>query len=57
MKSFFYIRGKLGLNYSGNFVDNRSKWIKFTEEEKIKGKPKEALKFGAFVEVNKFRYI
>lgn len=57
MKSFFYISGKKGLNYSGNFVDNRAKWVKFCEEEKIKGKPKQALKSGVFVEVSKFKYI
>ncbi len=57
MKSFFYISGKKGLNYSGNFVDNRAKWVKFCEEEKIKGKPKQALKSGVFVYINKFRYV
>lgn len=57
MTTYFYISGKRGLNYSGNFVDNRQKWVKFTEEEKIKGKPKQALKFGVFVETKKFKYI
>ena len=57
MTTYFYIRGKLGLNYSGNFVDNRAKWVKFCEEEKIKGKPKQALKSGVFVNINKFRYV
>ena len=57
MNKFFYISGKKGLSYLGNFVDNRQNWVKFTEEEKIKGKPKQALKFGVFVETNKFRYV
>ena len=56
MNKFFYISGKRGLSYSGNFVDNRAKWVRFCEEEKIKGKPKQALKFGKFVEISKFRY-
>jgi hypothetical protein len=57
MNKFFYIKGKQGLSFSGNFVDNRQKWVKFTSEEVLRGKPKFANQFGAFVSTEKFRYL
>lgn len=52
---YFYVKGKKGLSHSGSFVDNRAKWVKFCHEEMIKGKPKAAQSFGAFVETSKFK--
>jgi hypothetical protein len=54
-KHYFYVKGKKGLSHSGSFVDNRARWVKFCHEEMIKGKPKAAQSFGAFVETTKFR--
>lgn len=55
--SYFYIKGRKGLSHSGSFVDNRQKWVNFSKEESIKGKPKTANGFGVFVESSRFKYI
>ena len=59
MNQYYYICGLMGLTSSFTFTKNINRWIKFTEEEKIKYEKNKILPYGVkkqglFINVNKF---
>jgi len=59
MNQYYYIYGLMGLTSSFTFTKNKSRWIIFTEQEKIKFEKNNILPYGItrrgiFINVNKF---
>jgi len=59
MNQYYYIYNSMGLTSSFNFTRNQSRWIIFTEQEKINYEknnimPYDITRKGIFINVNKF---
>jgi len=59
MNQYYYIYGLMGLTSSSTYTKNINRWIRFSEEEKIKFEKNNILPYGVtkkgiFINVNKF---